>query len=217
MIKAILFDYDGTLSDRTGSAYRKMRHDLPLLVPGIDMDSIEAESMVQELMTLDEFGHVNKKHVYETFGKRHNLQIDIDKMRDYWNTDFCHYQILQDDCLEILDELRKKYKLGVLTNGSVIAQRPKLELMEIDKHVDYTLVSGETPYQKPDPRVFMFACEQMDVKPEEVVFVGDTFHTDIVGALNCGMEAIWICSDPQRTSDWPVKRIYKLKELREIL
>ena len=71
-------------------------------------------------------------------------------------------------------------------------QRNKIDALGLTPLFDVIVLSGEVGVHKPDLRVFNHATKQLGVANEDCVFVGDNADADIVGALNAGMEAVWI-------------------------
>jgi putative hydrolase of the HAD superfamily len=71
-------------------------------------------------------------------------------------------------------------------------QRAKLELLGIDRLVDFVLVSEEFGVAKPDPEIFREALRLAGVRPEEAIFVGDSIEFDMVGARAAGIPTVWV-------------------------
>ena len=91
-----------------------------------------------------------------------------------------------------MEQLRSRgYKLGIITNGSVEAQKAKLLESGLLARVDEALISEEEQLRKPDQRIFALAAERLGVTTAECVFVGDNPETDIGGAYNAGMKTVW--------------------------
>ena len=216
MIKAILFDYDGTLSNRQLSGYNMYRHILQQIFPDKDPESIEFEAVLQDCMNWDEFGSIEKKHVFTRLNNTYGCNANIEYWKNYWFLHFDEHQTLNNNCLEVLNTLRQKYKLGVITNGDSYSQNQKLTTTNIRKYFDVILVSGDIGIHKPDKRIFLQAVEQLGLKPEEVAFIGDTFSTDILGAYNAGLKPVWIWPDFQRITEFPITRITHFEELLEV-
>ncbi len=215
MIKAILFDYDGTLSNRIESAYKKYKADVIEIFPDLDPEGIELEAIVQRCMTWDEFGTIDKRHIYANLKKAYNLDIDVEEWVEKWYKTFHLYQVLQTDCKEILEKLSKKYRLGCITNGNSYTQHIKLDYTGLKDFFEVVLVSGDYKIHKPEKEIFLMASEKLGLKPEEIAFIGDTFATDILGAHRANMKPIWFFNDPLRYSDTNVTRIYSFHELLE--
>ena len=93
---------------------------------------------------------------------------------------------------EMLDDLRGEYRVGLLTNGPVRAQREKLDTLGWERSFDAALVTGELDAGKPDPRAFEAILAELDVETGEAVYVGDEVEADIAGATNAGMRTIQV-------------------------
>ena len=117
----------------------------------------------------------------------------------------------------LLEELRKQYHIGVITNGPSEGQFRKLEHTGVLPYVETILISGEVGVAKPDPRIFRMAAERLGVKPEECVFVGDGFQLDVIGAKKAGMTPVWHWPFSKRETKVDVLTIHKITELKEIL
>jgi len=105
-----------------------------------------------------------------------------------------HLQLFS-DADEALRLLRPRFVLGIITNGPADIQRAKIEHLELPKRVDHVLISGELGIAKPDPQIFRRALELAGVGAEELLFVGDSPKTDILGAKEAGVWAAWINRD----------------------
>ena len=218
MVKAIYFDLDNTLIDRTGAAYDIYCDIVSDYLPHYEKHSIEFEAAVQRLMIWDEYGTIEKSHVFSRFCKMYNLDENlIQILSNRWADQFGEYARTFSASEETLKELAKKYRLGLLTNGYPHMQRKKLEKSGLEKYFEVVIVSGEHGMHKPDVRIFQMACEKMGLRPEEIVFVGDTFAADILGAVQCGMKPVWIHSDRLLKTGLDILRIQKIEELIELL
>ncbi|GAB3673481.1 HAD family hydrolase [Halopiger thermotolerans] len=92
----------------------------------------------------------------------------------------------------LLAALRTEYRVGLLTNGPVRAQRDKLETLGWEDAFDAALVTGELEAGKPDPRAFEAIAAELDVDPADAVYVGDDAEADVAGATNAGMTAVQV-------------------------
>lgn len=117
-----------------------------------------------------------------------------------------------------LAELRKHYKLGMVTNGIPDVQRKKIDETGLESLFDAIIVSGEVGYGKPHPKVYQAALDALGVTPEETIMVGDNWRRDVVGPQKLGIRGVWISmSRPRPTDDEPWLEIVALAELPEIL
>ncbi|QUH06385.1 HAD family hydrolase [Saccharopolyspora erythraea] len=126
---------------------------------------------------------------------------------------------LFDDAAPCLEWLRAAgLKLAVITNAPSAYQRKKIASVGLADTFDALLISGEVGIAKPEAGIFQAACAALDMRPEEVVHVGDRLDTDAQGASAAGMHGVWLNRGPQRV-DPPagVRVINSLSELPELL
>ncbi|MDQ2049794.1 HAD family hydrolase [Natronolimnohabitans sp. A-GB9] len=96
------------------------------------------------------------------------------------------------DVESMLEELRSEYRVGLLTNGPVRAQRDKLETLGWEDRFDAAIVTGELEAGKPDRHAFEAITTELAVDPAEAVYVGDEIEADIYGATNAGLDAVQV-------------------------
>ena len=92
----------------------------------------------------------------------------------------------------MLEDLKERYRVGLLTNGPVRAQRDKLATLGWEETFDAALVTGELEAGKPDPRAFEAIAAELDVASDETVYVGDDVDADVYGATNAGMDVVQV-------------------------
>lgn len=128
--------------------------------------------------------------------------------------------IVYDETFRVLDALRGKYKLLLLTNGSPDLQREKLAgVPEIVPYFDHIIISGEFGEGKPAASIFKHALERLGIEPDHGIMVGDKLTTDILGANTIGMTSVWINRHHIERNDdiIPTYEIENLEELLQIL
>ncbi|TQR19353.1 HAD family hydrolase [Psychrobacillus vulpis] len=124
---------------------------------------------------------------------------------------------IYDETYEVLDQLKGKYTLLLMTNGSPSLQNTKLEITpEIAPYFDHILISGAFGKGKPDPSIFEHALNLVGLQANEVLMVGDNLMTDILGSSKVGMKSVWINRENKQASD-EVKPTYTIENLRELL
>jgi putative hydrolase of the HAD superfamily len=92
----------------------------------------------------------------------------------------------------MLATLRERYRLGLLTNGPVVAQRSKLRALGWTDAFDVALVTGELDAGKPDAAAFETLLGELGTTAAETVFVGDDVDADVAGAASAGIDAIQV-------------------------
>jgi len=127
---------------------------------------------------------------------------------------------------EVLRELRRRYKLGIITNTITSREqhvRMALRRIGLEQFFDVILTSVDVGCEKPHEKIFLKALETLKVQPEEAVMVGNRISTDIVGANRIGMKTIlfkWNERYPEEARspiEQPTHTISSLKELLKIL
>lgn len=121
---------------------------------------------------------------------------------------------------ELLEFLNGKYLIGILTNGFTEVQYNKLRSTGLDRYIQRMVISDEIGVQKPDSRLFDYACNAVGAAPGEILMVGDNPDNDVAGALNSGWNAVFYDKKGRDfSSDSPLYRgkITGLICLKEIL
>jgi 5'-nucleotidase len=91
----------------------------------------------------------------------------------------------------ILERLRGRAVVGIVTNNQVAEQEEKLDHFRLRPLVDFMVVSEGVGVAKPDPRIFELALEKAGAAPHEAVMIGDSWTSDVVGARNVGIRPVW--------------------------
>ena len=125
------------------------------------------------------------------------------------------------DAEALLGDLRTEYRVGLLTNGPVRAQRSKIEYLDWERLFDTTLVTGELDAGKPDTTAFDALLSALGTDPAETVFVGDTPGEDIVGGNAAGLHTVQVLyeggPEPDATADATVERDRLAVDLPDIV
>ena len=83
------------------------------------------------------------------------------------------------------------YRLAVVSNRSQPCQ-DELDRLGLSEYLDFSLTSGEVHAWKPDPRIFALALQQLELSPEDVLYIGDNYYADVVGARRAGLQPVLI-------------------------
>lgn len=127
---------------------------------------------------------------------------------------------LYEDTFTVLDELKDRYQLVLLTNGAPSLQNLKLEITpEIAPYFDHIVISGDFGKGKPDASIFEFVLEKNHLQPEEAIMVGDNLMTDILGSSRVGMRNVWINREnkPHNPDITPTYEVTSLTAFLELL
>ncbi len=119
---------------------------------------------------------------------------------------------------EILKYLtHKNYKLYLITNGFEQIQWRKLNNAQIGHYFSAVITSETACCLKPHKEIFDFAIGKANCCYHESIMLGDNLDADILGAMNAGMDTIFVNHINQETTLKPTHIIYHLKELEDIL
>lgn len=128
--------------------------------------------------------------------------------------------IVYEETFRVLDILKGRYKLLLLTNGSPDLQKEKIaSVPELASYFDHVVISGSFGEGKPSESIFHHAMELLGIRPEEGVMVGDKLTTDILGSNRVGMRNAWINRHGAARTDEiaPAHEISDLHGLLELL
>jgi putative hydrolase of the HAD superfamily len=95
--------------------------------------------------------------------------------------------------LALLRNLRARgCGLALVTNGFAETHRDKIALLELEDAFDEIFIADEVGMLKPDPRIFLLACERLGVAPEAAAMVGDRYERDVRGGAAAGLYTVWL-------------------------
>ena len=110
----------------------------------------------------------------------------------------------------MLAALRRRYHVGLLTNGPTVAQRAKLATLGWEDAFDAVVVTGELPAGKPDGAAFTALLDALGADPATTVYVGDEVAADVGGAAEAGLTVVQVLypggPDPDPRADATVQR-----------
>lgn len=143
-------------------------------------------------------------------------------VRIYEEAILCDPPRLKEGVFEVLDYVRLRYKVGLISVTGVSPGRIMRDILRdhgIFHYFDVLTFSDEVKLVKPNPRLFTSCLEELNTEPCKAIHVGDSFKSDIVGAIDEGMRTIWIKTREQNKEEGyePDKVIKSLRELPEVL
>ncbi len=215
--KAVIFDLFGTLV-----------HKFP-----VD-ESIDILRDMAAVLEVD--GDAFTRLWFESFSERHSgcfpdLEADIEYVSQKMgirpdeealrkaaqiNLDYVATHIVsKEGAVELLTWLREKgYKTGLVSNWSDEVPTVWKDI-PLSGYFDVSVFSCRAGIMKPDPRIYYMACDQLSLKPEECLFVGDGDSSELTGAAGVGMTTVLISDE--EVEHWMGRRVSSLDQVREIL
>ncbi len=181
MIKAVLFDIDGTLIDsfhQNWNSYKKA-----FALAGIaDFPSEELYLTSYHLPLRESFAHLAEDKSVENIDKLFNIFINMDYDDD-------NRYILMPHVEETLQELQGKYKLGIVTGRQQLSVAEFLQECNLERYFDSVVHHGIYKHPKPNPEPLTIAMNELEVQPNETVYIGDTW-ADIEASQAAGVNSI---------------------------
>ena len=105
--------------------------------------------------------------------------------------------------------------MGVVTNGYTDSQKSRFKASGLANYFQSVIVSKSVGYRKPAPEIFNIALDDLQVKPEVTLFVGDSIIHDRQGAINAGLDFCYY--DRQGTQIDSKYKITQVSQLTKIL
>ena len=106
------------------------------------------------------------------------------------------HMFISDRLAAVLDKLASdpSLKLAILTAGESKHQWNKVDMLGLDRWFDreLILVTGDTPYTKPDVELFRMMESRLGLSPSDLWMIGDNYDKDIAGAIAAGWHSLWI-------------------------
>jgi putative hydrolase of the HAD superfamily len=222
MVKAVFFDLDDTLYDTTLQVDAARKNAVEVMVAaGLKASAEEASKALAKVVA--EKGP-NYQHHYDDMLKALGLEADPKVVAAgvvaYHNTKI-EYLVPYADTIPTLRSLRNMgYRLGVVTDGVPVKQWEKLIRLGLMDSFHTVVIATEAEEQKPSPKPFKKAADNLNLKPAECLMVGDRLKKDVLGAKRAGMKTaqlVWGQHPITRPSGEEEEPDYMIPNLSDLL
>lgn len=169
----------------------------------------------EERVGKKELRYQRLKQSFELMG----LQIDDDTINSLSKSYIEHlssFRHVLPGTFEILDYLKGRYGLHIITNGFSETQEKKMKNANIRKYFDVVVNSEMAGVKKPNPEIFNLALERADVQPENALMIGDNLEADILGAQQVGFSTLHLNSKGEAHHKFS-EIIHRLDEIKNFL
>lgn len=141
------------------------------------------------------------------------------RMSDYFLDRCAEKSGVVEGAHELVDHLRRRgYRLHMASNGFHEVQYRKIHACGLDGCFDTVLLSEDAGANKPSREYFDYAFRVSGARPQRTLMIGDSWDSDIRGALDYGIDAIYFNRFPEYPAPQPVKHeVHSLKEIMTLL
>ena len=227
--KCIFFDLDHTLWDfekNSREALVEMYHHFELSKTGISSidEFIDHYYVINEemwdkyskdIISKDELRNDRFYLALKNFNIN-NRELG-EKMATYYVSASPYKTHLFKDCHLVLTELKKKFKLHIITNGFEEVQYIKLNTTGLTSYFEHVVTSEKAGVKKPAKGIFDYALKLSGAELEKSIMIGDGIETDILAAKNAGMDQVFFNPKKHQINFSPTHTIVELSQLLELL
>lgn len=214
MIKRIIFDQDDTLVTFSGDIFDTLDYTFEEL--NYPFSSDKKQIIINSVKDYEKhYSQYKKEDMYDFVNTNLNEVLPSNWI-DIWLEKLSNREItLEPFTKEILEYLKQKYELVILTNWFTYSQVNILKKAGIYDFFD-KVIGTEEVYNKPNIESYIKAIGTH--KPEECMMIGDTFDIDILGAYYAGLETIWYNRKHKEVEDnYGITEIDNLEDLKNYL
>ena len=224
-VRVIAFDLDDTLwpcmptiRRAEETLYQWLAQHYPRITQGFDSEEIVEYRR--------KFTARDLRYSIDMTGMRRDFLQHLGEIHDYDGEQVAHngfevfFEARQqvefyDDVLPCLQRLKRKFRLGTISNGNA-----SVEHVGLGELIEHAVSASDLMVAKPDPLIYQHLAQRFDVRPEEIIYVGDHPHYDVVGSLDAGYQAVWINREaipwPEQLPQ-PVHQVSDLHQLEALL
>ncbi|WP_299670705.1 YjjG family noncanonical pyrimidine nucleotidase [uncultured Polaribacter sp.] len=141
----------------------------------------------------------------------------IDKIAIDYIENLANFNHLFEGAFELLEYLKEKYTLHIITNGFEEIQSKKMVNSKIHHYFDQIITSESVGVKKPNPKVFNYALEIAKADKETSIMIGDSLEADIEGAIAIGLRAIHCNFDEISSNNTSFTTVKNLLEIKQYL
>ncbi|PAD31805.1 HAD family hydrolase [Paenibacillus sp. 7523-1] len=214
-IKAIIFDLDNTILNRT----RTFEGFTQTLLKTYFGHLETTDNISQRIIELDQDGYKDKPLLFNELLQElpwsvYPLHAEL---MEFYGKEYVRSAVLMEEAREVVQQLRSKYRTGLITNGKTDIQYGKIDQLGIRDDFDLIIVSEEAGVKKPDPQIFRLALDHFGLSPEQCIYIGDHPRNDVEGAANVGMNTIWMKVNQPWQDSVTARPLHSITHLRELL
>jgi len=228
--KDLFIDFDDTLYDTHGNAVIALKETFEVFHleryfedPNVFYDAYWAANI--DLWSRYSKGEIDRPYlIVERFRRPLSLGVGLEvteplclEMSDVF-LDFCSSKPgVIDGAHELMDYLRSRgYRMHMTSNGFHEVQYKKLAACGLRDYFDTIILSEDAGVNKPSPQYFDYALKVSGADRQTTLMIGDNLNTDVIGALNAGINAMLVNRWDVKKEDIPQNVTFVVNALRDI-
>lgn len=237
MIKALLFDINGTVVDiltdeSSGEIYRTVSNLLNFYGVNITPDDFRTQfwqlNKEQRRASAEEYPEFDVQQIFKTiisrYGSPATKHLSVSKQRllpeilsEVFRAASLFKLELYPGVKSVLDELKKDYQLAAVSDAQKVWAMPELNALGLSDYFSPIVISSDLGYRKPDERIFQNALDEMKVSADEVIFIGNDMYRDVLGGHKAGFRTIYFKSNQGDQRSRGVEPDYIIYEFSQLL
>ena len=206
----IYFDLDNTLLDHS-SAEQKAQEEIHQFNPELQQVSLQTwlesyRSVNSRLWLQYQNGEIDRHQLqYSRFYdsmQQINLQAErSEEIGNQYMMAYRKYWSWIDGAREAFVSLSERFSVGIITNGFTETQQLKFEKLGLESYCEVMIITEEIGKLKPHPKVFDAGTERAGVEREKILYVGDSYSSDITGGKNAGWKTAWYTAFTEKVEE----------------
>lgn len=229
MIKAILFDINGTLTDiytseSDESIYRTTANFLDYHRVKISPETLKNDYFAllkeQKDSSSEKYPEFDVVELFAGIIKRYGdgkNPVSPEIVATIFRAAGRYRLQLYPDVIETLDVLKKHFRLSAVSDGQKLWAIPELKSVGLDKYLHPVVISSDYGFRKPDVRMYRMVLEKLNLPPQEAIFVGNDMFRDVYGAGLAGMKTVFFRSNQGDHSPHGVEADYIIYRFGELI
>ena len=210
MVKAVLWDIDGTLLNFKRAQYVALYKCFAYFDEHLDDGMVEVYDRINHSYWLMlEKGEISKSELlvkrFVVFFRKYGINIDPEEFNEMYQVELGNTYVFNDHGYETVKGLKNRGIIQfAVTNGTKVAQNGKLRGSGLDKLLDEIFISEDIGYEKPDKRFFEPVIDKLreyGIEKNECVIVGDSDSSDIQGGINAGIRTVHYTDELKSRAD----------------
>lgn len=218
--KVVIIDLDNTLIDFDYMEKCSLKHCLGSFGLPVTQEVINRYVTInQALWDGLELGQYKKSEIltlrFERLLNEFNLNGNPVDMNQTYLGGMANYLKMMDGASELLEYIKDKYTVVMMTNGVTSAQNAKLDKGHLRQYFDHILISDEVGSHKPNVKIFEHMMSLIGhFEKSEMIIIGDSLTSDMQGGINFKIDTCWYNPDKK---DSDQKLTYTIEHLSDLL